>query len=346
MVATVLTTATATTTSAAQSPPVITAVSVSPGTVQPTGLETTPVTVSVSLTDNAHGDPTSVYLYRTAATKWDRSAPSVLTGALHRTSGTATAGTHQAVISVPSSADGPWRVAAVEFGLNGSVIDPRDSGVADATLAVTGTHRPRMRFAISPRPLPYPRHDVSVKVQLTYDDTREPIASHWVFFGADSACGEYGPNSGIRTNAQGFAVWRVTVPGPEALCASMDLPRPRPGVSLGEYAGYGASAVVGTALTAVPSRTLVHQRTKTAVNGRALAIGSPFAHSSPYARVVLQRLVGRHWRNVSEAKVRSSGRFTLYASPPLGRNHYRAAFPTQFSLGASTTRPFVIRGTS
>ena len=140
-------------------------------------------------------------------------------------------------------------------------------------------------------------------------------------------------------------MWRATIPGPELLCAEMLLPAAPRGDYTGTYAGAGFFPVVGTVLTAVPSKTVVPRRTKTAVNGKALAIGSPDYASTTNARVVLQRLVGRHWRNVSEAKVRSNGRFTLYASPPKGRNYYRAALPAQSVLAASTSKTFVIRGT-
>jgi hypothetical protein len=328
--------------STAPAPPQVTSVSVSPAALALTGLETAPVTVSVSLAGNVYGDPTSVYLQRTT-TRWDRSAPSVLRGALHRTSGTATAGTHQAVISVPSTAHGPWRVTAFEFGLNGLVVDPRDSSLPDATLDVTGTHRPRMRFGMSPRPLPYPRHDLRVTARVTYDDTRAPIAGRWVSFGADSLCtDEYLPPVNIRTNAQGYAVWRVTIPGPELLCAEMFLPAAPRGDYTGWYAAAGSFPVIGATLSAAPSKSAVHRHTKTAVNGRVLAIDTGRTQD---ARVVLQRLVGRHWRSVSDGKVRSNGRFTLYASPPKGRNSYRVTLPAQGALAASTTKAFVLRGT-
>jgi hypothetical protein len=343
--ATVLTTASATAT--AQAPPVVAAVSVSPGAVAISGLDTTPVTVSVSLTGNTYGDPTRVYLERTTTTSWDGSAPNLLTGALRRTSGTASAGGYQGAVSVPSSAHGVWRVGALEFGLN-STVDPRDSGLPDATLDVTGTHRPRIRLTISPQPLPYPRHDLTMTARLTYDDTGRPIAGRWVFFGGDSFCAEdYVPVFKARTNARGVAFWHTTIPGTKLLCAWMPLPVSPAPSHLFAYTLTGRFPVAGTSLNATPSRTVVHRRTKTAVNGKALAIGSPSPVDARTrgVQVVLQRLVGRHWRNVSETKVRSSGRFTLYASPPPGRNYYRAALPEQSGLGASTTKAFVIRGT-
>ena len=102
--------------------------------------------------------------------------------------------------------------------------------------------------------------------------------------------------------------------------------------------------VLGTVLAATPSATSVPHGTTTAVNGRAVALVRSWSFN-PRIRVVLQRLVGRHWRSVSEGTVRTNGRFTLYASPPLGRNYYRASLPAQSFLGASTSRVFVITGT-
>jgi 5-hydroxyisourate hydrolase-like protein (transthyretin family) len=62
-------------------------------------------------------------------------------------------------------------------------------------------------------------------------------------------------------------------------------------------------------------------------------------------KVGLQRLVGRHWRTVSEGTIRRNGRFTLVATPPKGRNLYRVAFPTQQTFASATSRTFTIRGT-
>ena len=59
----------------------------------------------------------------------------------------------------------------------------------------------------------------------------------------------------------------------------------------------------------------------------------------------LQRLVGKHWRTVSEGAIRPNGRFTLVATPPKGRNLYRVGMPTQQTFGSATSRTFVIRGT-
>jgi hypothetical protein len=74
--------------------------------------------------------------------------------------------------------------------------------------------------------------------------------------------------------------------------------------------------------------------------------GSVAALTTPVGgKVVLQRLVGKRWRTVNEARVRASGRFTLTASPPAGRNSYRVVFPATASFGRSTSPSFSIRGT-
>jgi hypothetical protein len=61
--------------------------------------------------------------------------------------------------------------------------------------------------------------------------------------------------------------------------------------------------------------------------------------------VQLQRLVGRHWRTVKRAKVRTSTRFTITANPPVGVDHHRVAFPRSISYGPSASRTFTITGT-
>src|SRR4051812_46266904 len=53
--------------------PVMTAVGVSPGSVAVRGLDLVPVTVTVTFSDTAWGDPDLVLLNRTTKGAWDRS---------------------------------------------------------------------------------------------------------------------------------------------------------------------------------------------------------------------------------------------------------------------------------
>jgi hypothetical protein len=186
-----------------------------------------------------------------------------------------------------------------------------------------------------------------VTARLSFDDTGAPIAGSWVFFGHDRSCRKpVGPAFKVKTGAHGVATWKASVAAAGSpFCAWMPFPARK--VSTDQRLSYAFARrvpVLGTVLSATPSRTSVPDGTTTAVNGRALALVRSWSFSSRL-RVVLQRLVGRHWRSVSEGTVRSNGRFTLYASPPEGRNYYRAALPAQQYLAGSTSKTFVIRGT-
>jgi hypothetical protein len=48
---------------------------------------------------------------------------------------------------------------------------------------------------------------------------------------------------------------------------------------------------------------------------------------------------------LADGTIRRNGRFTLVATPPKGRNHYRVGFPTQQTFASATSRTFTIRGT-
>jgi hypothetical protein len=47
---------------------------------------------------------------------------------------------------------------------------------------------------------------------------------------------------------------------------------------------------------------------------------------------------------VSAGTIRPSGRFTLLATPPKGRNLYRVGLPQQQHFATTHSRTFVIRG--
>jgi hypothetical protein len=304
------------------------------------GLDLATVAVSVTLTDPDLADPDTVTLSSTTKTPWDPSAPVELTAPLVRTSGTSGNGTYRAKVHVPSSAHGSWRVGYVTFGtdINSTSVDPRDSGLRDATLKVTGTHRPRMRFSVSPQPLPYPRRVVTVSARMSYDDTGTSITGRWVFFDVDCEMG-LGRSGQVRTDRHGLARFRAAAG--EVACAWMPFPLRSALTDATEaFAGGSRTTMYGTRTTAVPSKTSARRGTRVAVTGHAFAV-LPVAGNP----VVLQRRVGRHWRTVGTATVRPSGRFTLVAHPPKGCTSYRAVLTATGQLVASTSRVFVLRGT-
>jgi hypothetical protein len=331
---------------AAATQPVLTAVSVSPGAVAVRGLDLVPVTVNITFSNTAWGDPDSVVLVRTTHRAWDRSAPRALVGMLARSAGTGSSGTFSGTVRVPSSAHGDWRVGFVGWPAPfGAAIDVRSAGVPDATLSVTGTHRPRMRYSVSPQPLPYPQTRATVRVLISFDDTRTPVAGLPVGFGLDNSCAErIGPDVTVRTDPHGVATRSIRVFGLYGSCAWAPFPGSTAFLSFPGWATAGGRLRLGTVTSASPSRTSARRRSPVAVTGKATAIVVPLAANGA-AAVALQRRVGRDWRTVGGGVLRANGHFTLTANPPRGRSLYRVRLENSYWYASSTSRTFTITGT-
>ena len=320
----------------------VTSVSVSTPAVSARGLATVPVTVNATASYPDGGcSPTegAVTLERTDQ-PWDRSAPSVLAAPMACVAVTGDVHTLRAVVQVPSSAHGSWRVSCIVF--QPTCHDPRQAGLPDATLAVTGTHRPRLRLTLAPQPLPYPKRTVTARVRASYDDTDAPVVGRRiVVIAINGDCrGCVG-----TTDRNGRFVHAVTLADLRHVRASLPLDAPVASEWPPEYSGVSRMVVVGPALFAAPEKGAVRHGTGVAVNGRAMAVGVPSWELRPRVKVYLQRVVGRRWRTVSEVKVRPGGRFTLLATPPKGLNTYRVSMPPQHGLAAATSTRFTIRGT-
>ena len=330
--------------------PILTSVSLSAGKVSVKGLDTVPVTVTVTATGYDEGScpgnvAGGVALFRTSAQTWDRSATGDLAGPMFCVSVNGDERTYRAVIPVPSTADGSWRVTYVVFANYSYTLDPRRFALPDATLAVTGTHRPRLRISVRPQPLKYPARDVTVTVQATYDDDGAPVTTRWIGVtddgGGIAACGSCPGN----TDAHGRLVRRLRLTGPRQVLAYMPLSAPGFYDTQPMYSALWRRIVVQPALTAAPANDRLPHGTNVDVNGRAFDIAVQNWSFKPRIKVGLQRLVGRHWRTVSEGTIRPSGRFTLVATPPKGRNLYRLGLPEQQAFASAHSRTFVIRGT-
>jgi hypothetical protein len=318
----------------------LTSVSLSTSAVSARGLATVPVTVNATMNNPESGCGAAedgVILTRTDRA-WDRSAPVLLVAPMHCVAVTADAHTLRAVVHVPSSAHGSWRVSCVM--LVPTCYDPRTAGLPDATLAVTGTHRPRLRLTLAPQPLPHPQRTVTATVRASYDDTDAPVVGRLVGVNAVRGGGSLG-----RTDRHGRFVHAVTLGDARYARAYLPIGAARFADWITEYAGVGRIVVVRPAVLAQPAKNVVRQRTNVSVEGHAKAVGVPSWALTPRAKVYLQRVVGRRWRTVSEAEVRPSGRFTLIATPPKGLNTYRVSMPPQHALAAATSARFTIRGT-
>jgi hypothetical protein len=327
--------------------PVLTGATLSTDKVDVTGLDIVPVTVTVTVTDTGDDGPCSeafggVLLYRTSAQRWDRSATEALGGRTSCVSDSGGVRTYRAVVPVPSSAHGSWRVAGVSFGIYGDYLDPRDMGLPDATLAVTGTHRPRLRLTLTPQPLPYPRRKVTLTIQASFDDTRAPIAWQFIEVMQDSDAGC--PGCSGTTDSKGRLVRTLTLTDDRWLLASLSIKAPGFDDWWPTYSIVYGLVVVQPVLWAAPAKNSARHGTNVSVNGRAGAVAVENWPDRPRIKVYLQRLVGRHWRTVSEGKIRPNGRFTLVATPPKGRNLYRVTMPDQQTFGSAKSNAFAIAG--
>jgi hypothetical protein len=331
--------------------PVLTGVSLSAGAVSVSGLDVVPVTVTVTTTGDAgpcSGNVGGVGFYRTS-TVWDRSAPFQLGGPLSCVSDSDGVRTYRAVVPVTSTAHGSWRFSYVSLAGAPYDLEPETSGLPAPGLTVTGSHRPLLRFALTPQPLPYPGRAVTLTVRATFDDTGAPVVGQFISVAYDTTTACSGCSG--STDAGGRLVRKVTVPGHAQLLAHTPVDPSRPDSP--DYSSISKMMTVQPALVASPARSSTRHGTDVAVNGRAFLVGIQDWAFKPRAQVVLQRLVGRHWRTVDwdNGGVRPTGRFTLVATPPKGRNYYRVSMPAQQNAeplqnyAGATSRIFVIRGT-
>jgi hypothetical protein len=333
--------------------PHVLAVSLSASSVHADGLALAEVTVTTTVQgwpDDVH----SAFLNRTSAAA-EPSAFPFMVAVLERTAGTAGSGTYTGTVYVPSTAAGGWRVSTVsdavpETAASGGMPterDPRTDGVPDATLAVTGTHPPRIRLTIDPTPVPYP--SARYTAVATYSDVTSgrPLAGRSVVIGFDNDCVESLPPA--RTTDAHGQVRRLQADDQGYLvCAWAPLPVPAPTSRwrLG-YAVWSTRATYRVRLGAAPARSSVRLGSSVTVNGNVVAVGGiPPVAAAVGTRIRLQRLVGRTWRSVNEAKVSSSGRFHVAATPPSrGRHLYRVWFPSQGRFKGTVTASFAVTAT-
>ncbi|MGW6200194.1 hypothetical protein ACWF0M_28905 [Kribbella sp. NPDC055110] len=295
------------------------------------GLNTAPVTVTVTGTYGADAKtPVNVILERTGGSGQERTLFSTNLPRLAN-------GTWSGPLQVPSTANGTFKVTGVLTGPffpgSGSMTDP--TPYAGPSLAVTGTHQPKITASVSPKVVPF-GSGFSIKWAVTDAQTGKPYGSKVrVVLGTDNICAEYsGPGYTHLTGTNGVVTKAYTandaewvncllLPGNPASVGGQGLVVARPGV-----------------VSASPSKTSAPVGTIVPVNGSVM--GAPSA-----CKVQLQRLYGAsQWRTVGTGAIRSSGRFTLNAQPAYkGLIPYRVYFPKCYNFQAGVSRAFSIRGT-
>lgn len=294
------------------------------------GLNTAPVTVTVKGTYSGDS-PVNVILERTGGTGSQRTLFSTNLPRLAN-------GTWSGPLQVPSTANGTFKVTGVLTGPffpgSGSMTDP--TPYAGPSLAVTGTHQPKITASVSPKVVPF-GSKFSITWAVTDAQTGKPYGSKVrVVLGTDNICAEYfGPGYTNLTNTSGVvtqshpasdAEWVncLLLPGNPASVGGQGLVVARPGI-----------------VTAAPSKAGAPVGAIVPVNG--VVQGAPSA-----CKVYLQRLYGAtQWKTVSPAgNIRSySGKFTLNAQPAYkGLIPYRVYFPKCYNYQAGVTKAFYIRG--
>ncbi|MET9270186.1 hypothetical protein [Kribbella sp. NPDC003557] len=297
------------------------------------GLNTAPVTVTVKGTYTPDADTSvNVLLERTGGTGqerylWSTNLPRLANG------------TWSGPVNVPSTANGTFKVTGVQTGPffpgSGSMTDP--TPYSGPSLAITGTHQPKITASVSPKVVPF-GSGFKITWAVTDAQTGKPYGSRVrVVLGTDNICAEYfGPGYTNLTGTNGLvtksyaadaAEWVncLLLPGNPASVGGLGLVVVRPGV-----------------VSATPSRTSAPVGTIVPVNG--VVAGAPSS-----CKVYLQRLYGAtQWKTVSPAgNIRSySGKFTLYAQPAYkGLIPYRVYFPKCYNYTAGFSKVFYIRGT-
>jgi hypothetical protein len=260
-------------------------------------------------------------------------------------SGTASDGVWSGTVQVPSTADGSWAVYRVCAPL---VSPPVTCGnVVDVTgspaVRVTGTHLPALSAGQVPNPAPVSRPAITIKGRVTDSTTGAGLPGVAVWYGQDQACspgtGGFATLPHTSTDAAGYYGFPAKAVG----VLECILVRSNHGI---DALGYEQPIIdrqffplVQSWLTAVPSHTSLPVGQADPVFGRTPPLPG-------LALVWLEQLRGAtQWRFVSIAHLRSSGRFTLTATPTVvAKNYYRALLPGG-SGGPLTSPVFTIVGT-
>lgn len=300
------------------------------------GLNNAPVTVTVKggYDSTSHPDITFyVILERTGGSGQLRT---LLSTNLPRTAGTVQNGTWSGLLKVPSTANGTFKVVGVFAGAyNPGGADTTDPTPYDGpSIAVTGTHLPKISASVIPSVVPF-GPTFKIRWVVTDSATGKPYGTRLkLIIESDNFCTDYvGPYEtdlsdvdGVVTKLYGSSVANLLhcllIPGDPAAAGWLSFFVPRP-------------AIVG----ATPSKTSAPVGTLVPVDGTVAGppVGCP---------VNLQRLYGAtQWRTVGTANVRSSGRFTLTAQPAYqGQIPYRVSFPACKNYVAGVSKTFYIRG--
>jgi hypothetical protein len=294
-------------------------------------------TVPVTITMKAKANQSEYDTYYVAFERIDGGGlkDSLYSMPLRVTKGSPLEGTWEGVVNVPSTVNGTIKVDRVIAGgyLLGCTSCSEDYPVKvddGPTLAVTGTHIPKLTTTFTPKVVPY-NSPFTIKWTMTDSQTGKPYGSRLkVMLREDNECVEGDFTTTTLTDTAGSITKKYTA-GDYAICYYVP-GKPAPIFSA------GARPTRPGIVTAIPSRTSAPVGTVVPVNGTA-----QLAYNCP---VNLQRLYGATaWRTVGTAKVRSSWRFTVNAQPAYkGKIPYRVQLPACNNILAGVSKTFYITG--
>ncbi|GAA1573874.1 hypothetical protein GCM10009742_16060 [Kribbella karoonensis] len=303
------------------------------------GLNTYPVNITVKAgyhSGNSADDHVvlNVLLKRTGGTG---ARTDIASTDLKRTAGTIENGTWTGRLNVASTANGTFKVVGVATGpyggpsADGPPLDP--TPYSGQTLTVKGTNQPRITAAVSPRVVPWGK-PYSITWAVTNSATGKPYGSRIpIGLGVDVPCAE-GGSPMYRTGTNGLITKSYTAAAGDLMnCAHIYTD---PYYIAGQWLGVARPAIV----SAAPAKAAAPVGSIVPVNGSVY-------HVTLSCPVQLQRLYGAsQWRTVGNARLRTSGRFTLNAQPAYkGLIPYRAYFPACGYVVAGLSKTFYIRGT-
>jgi hypothetical protein len=300
------------------------------------GLNTAPVTVTIKGGYSSSIDPNVTFYVILERTGGSGQKTVMFSSNLPRTAGTLANGTWSGPLYVPSTANGTFKVKSVFAGPywpgSGDMTEPTPYN--GPSLAVTGTHIPKITASVTPKLVPF-NSGYSIRWAVTDSATGKPYGSRLrVEVANDNVCVEYmGPGYSNLTDTNGVVTKSypaslgdygncLLLPGNPAANGWLSFFVARPGI-----------------VSAVPSKT-------SAPVGTIVPVTGSVAGAPSNCSVNLQRLYGAtQWRNVGTAKIRQSGRFTLSAQPAYkGQIPYRVSFPKCYNFAAGLSKVFYVRG--
>jgi hypothetical protein len=345
----------------------ITSLSFDRSSVAPSGLNHEKVKISVGLSSSSDIDiwcamslvppqgPTVTIQRITPVdprTKGDL-VPSSFTGVLDLAAGTLSSGVWATSVTVPSTWTGTWQVSRISACTGGTIepveIDPRSVG-RTVSLAVAGSHVPRLSAGATPSPLALNAKSFTAKGRLYDTDTGAGLPGVRLLW-----CGNILSKDGmeppkdtctgtayagdfwadyighpISTDAAGY--WSVSWPN-DGYFREIDV-WTQESVGSGGPPGYlppkvltrAPEPVISPAVTATPASTSIRAGRALTVNGAWY--GKYGCSTAVRNEIRIQYLYGSTaWRLITTTSSRPSGRWTAVYPARAGRAIYRAYYP-------------------